>query len=957
MKRILLSLALVLLCAMGSFAANAYQNHLKAERGWSIVDNISSLNLSDYYFALVSSDNTDLMVKMDKAKAGQQESGFSMWYMNAKDPLKDNSYLWTLENNNTTGYVGYTIRNVDKPVRVIQTHDGNPQYARTNWEESSARWTSYAFNLNDGKYTIQALANGGTNYLGLWTPSNGYVSGQELAGNKSGNEIGKFLLYKISKATANSMIVAATDASVDTPYDLASNLFGRKATDYSGATGYYGDYVERYVDNVLPSMGDIVTKSVTGAPNGYHLITVIVNAAWISGRGVVGTVAPTTNDNSTVVTINGVSKNVPVRTDGSYNPVTLTFSTWVTDGTISFAIHNNDAAAFWFVWDITDVFYSDKVIANPSFESDFDGWTNTGNMSTQNNGAFGKTGSYYAEFWQPSGTKSVTQPLNDLPAGAYRLTARCKARGVSSARLYAGSVEQPIPIADVEDDYSVDFACDEDADVTIGFEAVGTGAGASWICVDNFRLTYLGSDLPDVEPVVGQMNASISSTQTTAIATYEADRTVANYNAASVAISAANASATDYAIGKAAIDKVDDILSKTNVYTTAAYSTFADALENARSAYNNGTWVDGEGAAYSNSVFGTEWRATATIDDFLISAWDVAPRTWDNYHVNTWSTVGDSGNPHLVVPSVEYWTNDNTSLSNKDMTATVAVEANKMYSVSAHITMAKNTTDYELDASTAPVGVSLQVGSGSATTCTGSRIEETRFFEGSFEATGRADSEGNLTIKISTSGTNASWILFRDVKYTKLTEVTMKTFAPATYGTFIAPFDVAIPSGVTVSKVTGLDGNRLILDDISTTIPKNTPVVVYSDASINETFNGKDESNGETSYSVGLLTGVYTNATVAAGNYVLQTQGGVQGFYQVVGDGLTAVPYRAYLNSEASSKAFKAFFFGDDAVGINKIQDSGIKNLDSEVYNLAGQRLSKARKGVNIINGKKVLIK
>jgi len=91
---------------------------------------------------------------------------------------------------------------------------------------------------------------------------------------------------------------------------------------------------------------------------------VLVNAAWISGRGSVGTTVPTTNDNSTVVTINGESQNVPVRTDGSYNPVTLNFTTRVTDGTISFAIHNNDAAAFWFVWDITDIFH------NPSISED-----------------------------------------------------------------------------------------------------------------------------------------------------------------------------------------------------------------------------------------------------------------------------------------------------------------------------------------------------------------------------------------------------------------------------------------------------------------------------------------------------------------------------------------------------------------------------------------------------------
>ena len=49
----------------------------------------------------------------------------------------------------------------------------------------------------------------------------------------------------------------------------------------------------------------------------------------------------------------------------------------------------------------------------------------------------------------------------------------------------------------------------------------------------------------------------------------------------------------------------------------------------------------------------------------------------------------------------------------------------------------------------------------------------------------------------------------------------------------------------------------------------------------------------------------------------------------------------------------KAFYpFADDATGI-----SGI-NVDDEnaiIYNIAGQRVSKAQKGVNIVNGIKIL--
>lgn len=130
-----------------------------------------------------------------------------------------------------------------------------------------------------------------------------------------------------------------------------------------------------------------------------------------------------------------------------------------------------------------------SLIVNPSFESDFTGWTNSG-MATQNNSSFpGKVDTKYCEAWQPNGTKGVSQTIT-LPQGLYRLTANSLARGVTSAKLYAGDRETAIDIADASKAYNVEFL-GNGTDVKIGFEGVGTGAGNSWLCVDNFQLTYV----------------------------------------------------------------------------------------------------------------------------------------------------------------------------------------------------------------------------------------------------------------------------------------------------------------------------------------------------------------------------------------------------------------------------------------------------------------------------------
>ena len=43
--------------------------------------------------------------------------------------------------------------------------------------------------------------------------------------------------------------------------------------------------------------------------------------------------------------------------------------------------------------------------------------------------------------------------------------------------------------------------------------------------------------------------------------------------------------------------------------------------------------------------------------------------------------------------------------------------------------------------------------------------------------------------------------------------------------------------------------------------------------------------------------------------------------------------------------------------GIEEVQSSRPVQKDNAIYNLAGQRLNKMQKGINIVNGKKVLVK
>ena len=184
----------------------------------------------------------------------------------------------------------------------------------------------------------------------------------------------------------------------------------------------------------------------------------------------------------------------------------------------------------------------------------------------------------------------------------------------------------------------------------------------------------------------------------------------------------------------------------------------------------------------------------------------------------------------------------------------------------------------------------------------------------------------------------------------------MAVNAEAQYGTFCAPFAMAIPSDVQAYTVSSATNGQLTLSEVTTSnIPANTPVVLYAENGLTtvEAF-GVAVSGTPT---VGLLTGVYEDTDAPAGSYVLQNKSGKVGFYIVVPRNQSpSVPTvkanHAYLTKSGSNNV-KAFYFNeDDATVINNIN---VNANEGTIYNVAGQRLNKMQKGINIINGKKIL--
>jgi len=99
------------------------------------------------------------------------------------------------------------------------------------------------------------------------------------------------------------------------------------------------------------------------------------------------------------------------------------------------------------------------------------------------------------------------------------------------------------------------------------------------------------------------------------------------------------------------------------------------------------------------------------------------------------------------------------------------------------------------------------------------------------------------------------------------------------------------------------------------------------------------------------FVGTYDAATtIAAGDYFISNGA----LYRSEGS-TTINAFRAYLKTTTSGGSVKLFIDGIET-GIDAI--SGISSNPSQsIYNLAGQRMSKVQKGLNIVNGNKVLVK
>lgn len=189
--------------------------------------------------------------------------------------------------------------------------------------------------------------------------------------------------------------------------------------------------------------------------------------------------------------------------------------------------------------------------------------------------------------------------------------------------------------------------------------------------------------------------------------------------------------------------------------------------------------------------------------------------------------------------------------------------------------------------------------------------------------------------------------------------VTLKKTIFEGWNTITIPFAASAADfkGTELYKYTGDDETTLKFEPANSIEP-NVPYLIKATEATNGagtfTFKGitvKAATDLTTEGSNYNFLGTYQEATVADGDYIL----GEDAFYRSNG-GNKVKAYRAYIQKKSGGENARLTIFIDGkATAIDTIDGEAIGNAD--IYNLAGQKVKNAQKGVYIQNGKKFVVK
>ena len=189
------------------------------------------------------------------------------------------------------------------------------------------------------------------------------------------------------------------------------------------------------------------------------------------------------------------------------------------------------------------------------------------------------------------------------------------------------------------------------------------------------------------------------------------------------------------------------------------------------------------------------------------------------------------------------------------------------------------------------------------------------------------------------------------------------------HASICVPFAItSIPEGLYVWEATNYDTkNNIINFSKAVEVPGNFPCILRNttdqDIELNWTWTGdinfgnyvgKDANTRKLGDTDVYFCGNWKEALVTDGTQWIVKNDGIHASV-VKAKGTKISPFRAYFTGIPEGASAKLNFIDGEATGINGVNAEAA--ADGAIYNLAGQKVSAAYKGIVIMNGKKYLMK
>ena len=199
------------------------------------------------------------------------------------------------------------------------------------------------------------------------------------------------------------------------------------------------------------------------------------------------------------------------------------------------------------------------------------------------------------------------------------------------------------------------------------------------------------------------------------------------------------------------------------------------------------------------------------------------------------------------------------------------------------------------------------------------------------------------------------------------------TVSAAKYATLYLDYNAIIPKGVEVYTANTVDGNRLMMQQVTGVLPANTGVIVRAEQgtyTFEQTFENVDAI--KSNLLRGSVEDEYITPAKDAKYYVLAMKDGVVGMYEdaLSGGTFTNNAHKAYLvlggknlgiydeevdTEDPGMQLSNSYYF--DFSGTTAIEPVVTEIEDNIYYDLSGRRVENPTRGIYIFGGKKVFVK